>query len=92
MLRFMLCDKDRKKLQQKLEDLHCNQCDADVSLCGGCCCDAATSICDCCIDPMQDLLNQLKNTLAPNATIQVTLDTGETQSFQVNQIVSIDDI
>ncbi|MCS4455957.1 hypothetical protein JQ038_00230 [Clostridium botulinum] len=41
---------------------------------------------------MQDLLNQLKNTLAPNATIQVTLDTGETQSFQVNQIVSIDDI
>lgn len=49
-----------EKLQQKLEDLHCNQCDADVCLCGGCCCDAATSICDCCIDPMQDLLNQLK--------------------------------
>ncbi|MCS4464514.1 hypothetical protein JTT01_11935 [Clostridium botulinum] len=49
-----------EKITTKLEDLHCNQCDADVCLCGGCCCDAATSICDCCIDPMQDLLNQLK--------------------------------
>ncbi|MCS4517579.1 hypothetical protein JTS93_22360 [Clostridium botulinum] len=37
-------------------------------------------------------IKSIKNTLAPNATIQVTLDTGETQSFQVNQIVSIDDI
>ncbi|ACA56880.1 hypothetical protein CLK_2520 [Clostridium botulinum A3 str. Loch Maree] len=86
----MLCDKDKKKLQRKLEDLYCNQCDVDVCLCGDCC-DVATSICDCCIDPMEDLLNQLKNTLAPNATIQVTLDTGATQSFHVNQIVSIDD-
>ncbi|AJD25917.1 hypothetical protein WBZ18_14470 [Clostridium botulinum] len=84
----MLCDRDKKKLQRKLEDLHCDQC--DICLCGGCC-DTATSICDCCVDPMEDLLNQLKNILAPNATIQVTLDTGATQSFQVNQIVSIGD-
>ncbi|KEI95736.1 hypothetical protein N494_15065 [Clostridium botulinum A2B7 92] len=86
----MLCDKDKKKLQRKLEDLHCNQCDVDVCLCGDSC-DVATSICDCCIDPMQDLLNQLKNILTPSATIEVTLATGITQSFHVNQIVSIDD-
>ncbi|APH14335.1 hypothetical protein NPD5_2795 [Clostridium sporogenes] len=95
----MLCDKDRKKLQRKLEDLHCNQC--DICLCGGCCCncdcdidsccDVATSKCDCCVDPMENLLNQLRSILAPNATIQVTLDTGAIQSFQVNQIVSIGD-
>ncbi|MBO0554480.1 hypothetical protein EXQ31_19960 [Clostridium botulinum] len=40
---------------------------------------------------MENLLNQLRNILPPNATIQVTLDTGATQSFQVNQIVSIED-
>ncbi len=84
----MLCYKDRKKLQEKLEELYCNDC--DIIICGSCC-DAATSICDCCVNPMEILLNQLINILPAAATIQVTLDTGEVQSFQVNQVVSIND-
>ncbi|EJO5348102.1 hypothetical protein NRP93_002207 [Clostridium botulinum] len=84
----MLRDKDRRRLQRKLEDLYCCNCDICI---GGCCCDVATNICDCCVDPMENLLNQLRTILAPGATIQVTLDTGAIKSFQVNEIVSIDD-
>ncbi|MGO5067119.1 hypothetical protein FDF31_05205 [Clostridium sporogenes] len=82
----MLCYKDKRNLQQKLEELYCNKC--DICLCS---CNFATNICDCCVDPMENLLNQLRSILTPEATIQVTLDTGATQSFQVNQIVSIQD-
>ncbi len=98
----MLCDKEKKILKERLKDLYCNDC--DIIICGsdcgcgcdcdcdcGCCDNVATSICDCCVEPMEILLNQLRNILSPGATIQVTLDTGVTQSFQPNQIVSIND-
>lgn len=80
----MLCCNDRKKLQEKLEDLYCNDC-------GMCMCQAATTLCDCCVDPMQDLLTQLRTVLPATATIQLTLNNAATQSFLVSQIVSIDD-
>ncbi|GAA0733577.1 hypothetical protein [Clostridium oceanicum] len=86
----MLSCKDKKILQNKLENFYCKQC--DICICNFVCCkDAATNICDCCVKPLEDILQQLKNILPSNTQLDIRFTNSSGVEVVIADIVSIND-
>ncbi|WP_373897604.1 hypothetical protein ACER0A_011930 [Haloimpatiens sp. FM7315] len=80
----MIYSSSNNLLKEKLEQLFCPECSLP---CCVMCCNSANSLCDCCVYPMEDLINKLIATLPLNALLEIITISGIPKNILISEII-----